>query len=63
MSKSIVSIVKGTDTERLVDEAVSDIGIVIYHTYWAMPENYEMTLPLMKKICDFDSVVGAKWAS
>ena len=59
---------KPTDIEvyryyKMVDEAVSDIGIVVYHTYWAMPENYEMTLPLMTKICELNSVVGVKWAS
>lgn len=59
---------KPTDIEvykyyKMVDEAVSGVGIVIYHTYWAMPEYYEMTLPLMNKVCDLNNVVGVKWGS
>jgi len=59
---------KPTDLEvyqhyKIINDAVSNIGIVVYHTYWSMPENYEMTLPLMTKVADLKSVVGIKWAS
>ena len=59
---------KPTDIEvykyyKMMDEAVSDVGIVVYHTYWAMPEYYEITLPLMTKICNLNNVVGIKWGS
>lgn len=48
---------------KMVDEAVSKIGIMIYHTPWAMPKNYEMDLPLFTKLCDLNSIVGIKWNS
>lgn len=59
---------KPTDLEvyqhyKMINDAVSNIGIVVYHTYWAMPEDYEITLPLMTRITDLESVVGIKWAS
>ena len=59
---------KPTDIEvyqhyKMINDAVSDIGIVVYHTYWAMPEDYEITLPLMTKITELENVVGIKWAS
>lgn len=59
---------KPTDLEvhrfyKMVNDAVSDIGIIIYHTYWSMPENYEITLPLMTKLIELEHVVGIKWAS
>jgi len=59
---------KPTDVEvyqhyKMINDAVSDVGIVVYHTYWSMPEGYEITLPLMTKITDLEHVVGIKWAS
>jgi len=59
---------KPTDLEvyqhyKLINESVSDIGIVVYHTYWSMPENYEINLPLMSQITNLSNVVGIKWAS
>lgn len=59
---------KPTDLEvfthyKLVNEAVSKIGIIIYHTYWAMPEYYEMTAAVIAKCVDLKNIVGIKWAS
>ena len=59
---------KPTDLEvfnyyEMVNDAIDDMGIIVYHTYWSMPEDYEITLPLMRRITDLDRVVGIKWAS
>ena len=59
---------KPTDLEvytyyQIVNDAIQDMGIIVYHTYWSMPEDYEITLPLMNRITDLDRVVGIKWAS
>ena len=59
---------KPTDREvfsyyKMIDEAVSKIGVLVYHTYWAVPEYYEMTAPLVAKLAELPSIVGIKWAS
>lgn len=59
---------KPTDPEvythyKIASDAASKIGIIVYHTYWAVPEYYEITLPLMKKLAKLENVVGTKWAS
>jgi dihydrodipicolinate synthase/N-acetylneuraminate lyase len=59
---------KPTDIEvhkfyQMVNDAIEDIGIIVYHTYWSLPESYEITLPLMTKLTDLERVVGIKWAS
>jgi len=59
---------KPTDREvlayyKMVDDAVSKIGVLVYHTYWAVPEYYEMTSPLVARLADLRSIVGIKWAS
>ncbi len=59
---------KPTDIEvythyKMINDAVSKVGIMLYHTYWAFPEYYEMTTPLFKKIAELDHIVGIKWAS
>jgi len=59
---------KPTDLEvfthyKMINDAVSRVEIVLYHTYWAFPEYYEMTMPLFKKIAELDHVLGLKWAS
>lgn len=59
---------KPTDLEvftyyKMVSEAVSKIGIVVYHTYWAVPEYYEITEPLVAQLADLENIVGIKWAS
>ena len=59
---------KPTDLEvfthyKMVNDAISKIGIIIYHTYWSLPEYYEMTAPLIDRLADLENVVGIKWAS
>jgi 4-hydroxy-tetrahydrodipicolinate synthase len=59
---------KPTDLEvfthyKMVNDAISKIGIIIYHTYWSLPEYYEMTAPLIARMADLEHVVGIKWAS
>lgn len=49
------------DYFKTIDEAVSKIGILLYHTHWDFIENYQMRMPLLKKITDLDSVLGIKW--
>lgn len=59
---------KPTDSEvfayyAMLDNSISKTGLIIYHTYWSMPEDYEMTSPLIAKLADLDNVVSIKWAS
>ena len=59
---------KPTDQEvfnhyKMISDAVTKIGIIVYHTYWAFPEYYEVTLPLMTRFADIENVVGVKWGS
>jgi len=59
---------KPTDLEiyrhyKMIDENISKMGIMLYHTYWAFPEMYEMTHSLFEKIAELDHVVGIKWSS
>ncbi len=59
---------KPTDLEvyeyyRMINDALREMGIVVYHTYWSMPEDYEITLSLMTKITKLSRVAGIKWAS
>lgn len=58
----------GADDEKyrfmkLIDDAVSRIGMFLYHTHWNMPGDYEMSLPLLEKVTDLDSVVAIKWSA
>ncbi len=48
---------------RLVNDAVSRMGIVLYHTFWALPESYEMTPPVFARLAELENVVGIKWGS
>ena len=59
---------KPTDSEvfdyyKMIDDAVGKIGVLVYHTYWAVPEYYEMTPPIVGRLADLKSIVGLKWAS
>jgi len=59
---------KPTDSEvfayyKMIDEAVGRIGVLVYHTYWAVPEYYEMTPSIIDRLADLRSIVGIKWAS
>ena len=59
---------KPTDSEvfayyKMLSDALTKTGLIIYHTYWSMPEDYEMTTPLIARMADLDNVVGIKWAS
>ena len=58
----------GADDEKyrflkLIDDAVSKIGIFLYHTHWNMPGDYEMSLPLLEKLTDLDCLVAIKWSA
>ena len=39
------------------------MGIVVYHTYWSLPEYYEITAPLVDRLTGLGNVVAIKWAS
>ena len=46
---------KPTDREvfthyEMANQAVGKMGIVVYHTYWSLPEYYEMTAPLVDRL-------------
>ena len=59
---------KPTDAEvfayyKMVNDSIRKIGIVVYHTYWSLPEYYEMTAPVISRLADLKNVIGIKWAS
>jgi len=46
---------------KAIDDAVDTIGIILYHTHWNYINGFQLTLPVLEKITDLDSVVAIKW--
>ena len=48
--------------QTINDEA--DVGIMCYNSPWAMPQpGYELTPPLLERLCGLANVEGVKWSS
>ena len=49
--------------KKYVNDA-ADIGIVLYNSYWVMPNpGYEFTPGLLKRLAELDNIVGIKWSA
>jgi 4-hydroxy-tetrahydrodipicolinate synthase len=49
---------------KMVNDAISRIGIFLYNTSWSMPgEQTTVTMELAEKVADLEHVVGVKWSS
>jgi 4-hydroxy-tetrahydrodipicolinate synthase len=49
---------------KMVNDAISRIGICLYNTSWSMPcAQPTVTMELAEKVADLEHVVGVKWSS
>ena len=41
----------------------ADIGIVLYNSYWVMPNGYSFSRDLFQRLADLENVDGVKWSA